>query len=109
MTEVRTAQLNNFAVAELDQLDKTTCVVSLVVDPIKKGSVGKLIAGLTGRIVDGELQLRGPNLTPGYYNRPDANADLFTTDGDGKVWMRTGDVVAMDDGKNLWVTDRVKE
>lgn len=36
---------------------------------------------------EGELRLRGPVLTPGYLDRPDANAKLFTADG----WLRTGD------------------
>lgn len=84
-------------------------MATLDTEPFVKGSVGKLIAGLTGRVKDGELQLRGPNLTSGYHNRPDANADLFDTDEEGKVWMRTGDVVEMDKNGSLWVTDRVKE
>ena len=35
----------------------------------------------------GEIQMRGPTITPGYYNRPEANAAAFTADG----WFRSGD------------------
>lgn len=91
---------------------QTTCyLTSDQSDPAKyvRGSVGKLIAGTEGRVVNGELQVRGPNMTPGYHRRPEADQDLFTTDKQGRRWMRTGDVVEMDEEKNIWVTDRVKE
>jgi long-subunit acyl-CoA synthetase (AMP-forming) len=48
-------------------------------------------------------------MTPGYHNRPEADKDLYTMDEHGRRWMRTGDVVEMDEDKNIWVTDRVKE
>jgi acyl-CoA synthetase (AMP-forming)/AMP-acid ligase II len=35
----------------------------------------------------GEIQMRGPTITPGYYKRPEANAAAFTADG----WFRSGD------------------
>ncbi|MDQ8729190.1 class I adenylate-forming enzyme family protein [Bradyrhizobium sp. LHD-71] len=35
----------------------------------------------------GEIQMKGPTITPGYYRRPDANAAAFTADG----WFRSGD------------------
>ena len=38
--------------------------------------------------VEGEIQMRGPTLTPGYYRRPEANAAAFTADG----WFRSGDL-----------------
>ena len=60
-------------------------------------------------MVNGELQLRGPNMTPGYHNRPEADRDLYTTDEQGRRWMRTGDVIEMDEDQNIWITDRVKE
>ena len=74
-----------------------------------KASSGKLIAGLSGRVVNGELQLRGPNVTPGYHKRPEANEELFVTDKEGKKWLRTGDIVRLDEDQNIWVTDRAKE
>jgi fatty-acyl-CoA synthase len=61
--------------------------------------LGKPVPGLEIRIVDpdtgavlhdrevGELEIRGTSVTPGYYKRSDANAELFR---DG--WLRTGDL-----------------
>ena len=63
----------------------------------KAGSSGKPVLHTEVRIVEpdgadadvgelGELWVKGPNVTPGYWNRPDANASSFT---DG--WLHTGD------------------
>jgi fatty-acyl-CoA synthase len=41
---------------------------------------------------DGELQVRGPNVFPGYWRNDDATADAFSADG----WLRTGDVAECD-------------
>ena len=63
-------------------------------------SEGKLLSvGETGEIV-----IRGPNVTPGYENNPDANASAFT---DG--WFRTGDQGVMDDEGYISITGRLKE
>lgn len=53
----------------------------------------------------GEVQLRGPNLMVGYWNRPDATAQAFTRDG----WLRTGDVGTMDDEGFVTLRDRLKD
>ena len=43
----------------------------------------------------GEIEMRGVACTLGYWNKPEANADVFTDDG----WMKTGDVgYVADDG-----------
>ena len=52
----------------------------------------------------GEIVIRGPNVTPGYENNPDANATAFT---DG--WFRTGDQGVMDDDGYISITGRLKE
>jgi fatty-acyl-CoA synthase len=52
----------------------------------------------------GELWLPGPTVSPGYWNRPDANAESFT---DG--WLHTGDVVREDDDGALYIVDRRKD
>ncbi|KAH7101477.1 long-chain-fatty-acid-CoA-ligase [Auriculariales sp. MPI-PUGE-AT-0066] len=54
----------------------------------------------------GEILLRGPCITPGYYKRPDLNSDptVFTSDG----WFRTGDVGQWNPDGTLSVIDRVK-
>jgi len=55
------------------------------------------------RLDEGELELRGPYVTPGYYRRPDETASSFR---DG--WFRTGDLATIDDGY-LRIVGRAKE
>jgi acyl-CoA synthetase (AMP-forming)/AMP-acid ligase II len=80
----------------------------------KPGSVG-LPAGPEIAIMDeagtilkqgavGEVVIRGPNVTKGYENNPEANAKAFT-----KGWFRTGDQGAFDDEGYLTLTGRLKE
>jgi long-chain acyl-CoA synthetase len=57
----------------------------------------------TGEI--GELLVKGPNVTSGYWNRPDATADAFTDDG----WFRTGDIIEQTDDGYLVYVDRLKQ
>ncbi len=52
----------------------------------------------------GEVVIRGPNVTPGYENNPEANAAAFT---DG--WFRTGDEGVIDGAGHLTLTGRLKE
>jgi long-chain acyl-CoA synthetase len=53
----------------------------------------------------GELMVRGPQVFSGYWNRPDDTAAVLSPDG----WMRTGDIVTMDDDGFITVIDRIKE
>jgi acyl-CoA synthetase (AMP-forming)/AMP-acid ligase II len=52
----------------------------------------------------GEIQVRGPHVTPGYFRRPEATAEAF--DGD---WFRTGDLGSLDEAGNLRISGREKE
>ena len=52
----------------------------------------------------GEIVIRGPNVTPGYENNPDANATAFTNG-----WFRTGDQGVMDGEGYISITGRLKE
>lgn len=52
----------------------------------------------------GELWVKGANITPGYWNRPEANAREFV---DG--WFRTGDAARIDADGDLWIVDRWKD
>jgi fatty-acyl-CoA synthase len=77
--------------------------------------LGRPVPGLQIRVVDphtgdrlrdrevGELELRGTSVTPGYYKRPEANAELFR---DG--WLRTGDLAYLLDGE-LVMCGRIKD
>lgn len=53
----------------------------------------------------GELVVRGPIVTQGYYRKPEETAALFTADG----WMRTGDLGRIDEQDYLTLTGRKKE
>lgn len=79
-------------------------------------AIGVPFPGLDARIVDiasgqvtddgsaGELQLRGPQVTPGYLGRPEADERAFD---DG--WLRTGDVAVMDSAGWIYLVDRIKD
>ncbi|KAA0940364.1 acyl-CoA synthetase [Streptomyces apricus] len=53
----------------------------------------------------GEVLVRGPNVMPGYWNRPEETAAAFTDDG----WLRTGDVARTDDDGYAYIVDRLKD
>ncbi|MAG72243.1 MAG: AMP-binding protein [Vicinamibacterales bacterium] len=71
----------------------------------KRGSVGRPIAGVEVKLGDdGEILVRGDNVTSGYYGAPDDTAASFT---DG--WFHTGDIGALDADGRLSVRGRKKE
>jgi acyl-CoA synthetase (AMP-forming)/AMP-acid ligase II len=61
---------------------------------------GRVLAGAA----EGELELAGDVVAPGYYDNPASTAALFTADG----WLRTGDVVRRDASGRYHVTGRLK-
>ncbi|MBZ5700173.1 MAG: AMP-binding protein [Acidobacteriia bacterium] len=72
---------------------------------LKKGTVGKPVAGLEIEIApDGEILVRGENVTPGYYQAPAETASAFK---DG--WFHTGDLGSLDESGNLTIRGRKKE
>jgi long-chain acyl-CoA synthetase len=86
-----------------------TCVATHVNLPNhrKIGSVGPALEGVEVKISsqDGEILMRGPNITQGYLNRPKATAESWDQEG----WFHTGDVGRLDDEGFLYITDRKKE
>ena len=74
-------------------------------DPWTVGSVGIPIEGISIRISDGgEVLLKGPTITRGYYNRDDLTKAAFTEDG----YFRTGDSGYLKDGE-LFLKERIKD
>lgn len=68
----------------------------------KAGTVGKPIAGVEMRLVDGELQVRGPGVMREYWNVPQATHATFSDDG----FLRTGDLVSVDDDGYVTILGR---
>lgn len=69
-------------------------------------TVGKPFNNVEVRLGEGdEIQIKGPSITRGYWNRPDATADAFTEDG----WFRTGDVGSFNELGLLSIKGRIKE
>jgi long-chain acyl-CoA synthetase len=95
-----------FAVIQGYGLTETAPIVSLN-HPFgtKRGSVGKPIAGVEVRIAsDGEILVRGENVTKGYYNAEAETAAAFE---DG--WFHTGDIGEVGADGQLFIRGRKKE
>ncbi len=88
-------------------LSETTATVSFY-PPVdyEIGTVGIPIPGLEVKIdTNGEILVKGPTVTPGYYKNPKANEDAFTDDG----FFRTGDAGYFNGNGALVLTERVKD
>ena len=86
-----------------------TAPIALVLlreDAVRKlGSTGKPAQHCEVRLVDGEIQVRGPNVMRGYWNDAAATAAALTPDG----WFRTGDLARIDEEGYYWVVGRSKD
>lgn len=70
------------------------------------GSIGKPLSNIEIRFADdGELEVRGPSVFQGYWNKPEATKEAFTEDG----FFKTGDIAHNDDEGFIFITDRKKE
>jgi malonyl-CoA/methylmalonyl-CoA synthetase len=81
----------------------------------KPGSIGLPLPDVQVRIVDpqtladvgpgqtGEILLKGPNVTPGYWRKPEETARSFE-----RGWLRTGDLGRVDEDGYYYLTDRIK-
>jgi long-chain acyl-CoA synthetase len=86
--------------------------------PVKRGSCGIPYPGTEMMFIDvatpdrevapgerGEICVRGPNVTKGYWKQPKATADSMTKDG----FFRTGDVGYLDEDGFVYIVDRTKD
>jgi long-chain acyl-CoA synthetase len=82
----------------------------------KAGSIGTPIRGVQMRVVDdsraevppgevGEIAIRGHNVMKGYWNKPEATAEVVSADG----WFHTGDVGRVDEDGYYYIVDRKKD
>jgi long-chain acyl-CoA synthetase len=70
------------------------------------GTVGKALSNVECRFAeDGELEVRGPSVFPGYWKKEKDTAEVFAADG----WFKTGDIGNLDSDRFLSITDRKKE
>jgi len=70
------------------------------------GTVGRLLPNVECRFAeDGELEVTGPSIFPGYWKKPKETAEVFTQDG----WFKTGDIGVIDSDGFISITDRKKE
>ncbi|MEV4097624.1 long-chain-fatty-acid--CoA ligase [Streptosporangium saharense] len=83
--------------------------------PTKPGTIGTPVWGVEMRLIDGdwktvegdgpgEIAIRGHNVMKGYYNRPEATAEVMN---DG--WFRTGDIAVRDSDGYYSIIDRAKD
>ena len=105
----------------LSETAPVVCMNPTNVDTRKFGSIGFPIPGTEIRIVDtdtglqelpqgedGEIAVYGPQVMEGYWNRPEANEEVFR-DIDGKRFFLTGDVGNIDENGYITITDRKKD
>lgn len=83
----------------------------------RPGTVGRPFPGQEARVVDvktreplpdgeiGEIEVRGPHVFPGYWNRPDATDESFDDEG----WFATGDLGSVGEGGYITISGRAKE
>ncbi|MEO6717399.1 MAG: long-chain fatty acid--CoA ligase [Novosphingobium sp.] len=87
----------------------------------RSGSIGHPFPGTHLRLLDkedpardapagqpGELAIMGPQVMQGYWNLPDADAEVFVMRGDQR-WLRTGDVATIDAEGYVRIVDRIKD
>jgi long-chain acyl-CoA synthetase len=88
-------------------LTESTAIITIddTQQAVQPGRVGHAVPGCELKLSEhGELLCRGPNVFPGYWNRPDASAAVLR---DG--WLHTGDQAELDASGNVKIVGRVKE
>jgi long-chain acyl-CoA synthetase len=86
--------------------ESTAVITANTPGNVRIGTVGTPLPGIEVQIAeDGELLARGPIITPGYLNRPEATAEAIDADG----WLHTGDLATMDRDGYVRIVGRKKE
>lgn len=96
-------------------------ISATILNPLERnklGSIGIPMVGVDIRVADlkdetkdvpigeeGELWQRAPSVAIGYWNKPEATAETFLGDG----WMKTGDIVKLDEEGYVYICGRTKE
>jgi long-chain acyl-CoA synthetase len=88
-------------------LTETSPVIALNTPKTHRmGATGMPLSNVELKLAeDGELLVRGPSVFPGYWQKPEATAECFDSEG----WFRTGDIGHFDADGFLYITDRKKE
>jgi len=98
-------QMLGISVLQVYGLTETTAICTMdAVDRVTPGRVGPAIPGIEMKLGESdEILVRGPNVFPGYWNRPAATAEMIR---DG--WLHTGDQGDVDAQANWRITGRLK-
>jgi len=108
---------SGYGLSEAASIASPTASGIFGLEPALPGTIGYLLPGMEGRVVDpetlqdvakgekGELWARGAVVTPGYFKDAQATADMFAEPG----WLRTGDLVMRDEQDRIHYLDRLKE
>ncbi|MCB1591574.1 MAG: AMP-binding protein, partial [Alphaproteobacteria bacterium] len=88
----------------------------------RAGSIGLPLPGTIIEIIDpadkkthmplgerGELCIRGPQVMKGYWNKPEATADVLRPTGEGDMRLHTGDIAIIDKDGYTYIVDRLKD
>ena len=108
---------SGYGLSEAASIASPTAPGIFGLEEAKPGTIGYLLPGMKGRVVDpdslkdvpkgqkGELWAQGNVVTPGYFHDKKATAEIFAEPG----WLRTGDLVMRDEHDRIWYLDRLKE
>ena len=117
--ETQTAFQNRFGISIVETMGMTETAAQCLSNPLeparqKIGSSGvgvgneARIADETGTLkpvgVEGEIQIRGPNVMKEYLKNPETTRETFIGD-----WLRSGDLGRMDEDGFIFITGRLKE
>ena len=108
---------SGYGLSEAASIASPTAPGMFALEEAKPGTIGYLLPGMKGRVVDpetlkdvpkgqkGELWAQGNVVTPGYFHDPKATTEIFAE----PDWLRTGDLVMRDEHDRIWYLDRLKE